>query len=44
MQQPNHVLPGDPRTLGFGTDQGRWLSEELRAKAADPNAAPNRFR
>lgn len=26
------VAPGDPRTLGFGTDQARWLKEELRRK------------
>lgn len=27
------VVPGDPRTLGFGTDQGRWLSDQLRNQA-----------
>ena len=37
--QPAHaphaapVVPGDPRTLGFGTDQGRWLSDQLRHQA-----------
>ena len=38
------VLPGDPRTLGYGTDQGRWLSEELRTRAASGEASTNRFR
>ena len=47
MQQPNMngsapaVLPGDPRTLGFGTDQGRWLSQSLKSAEG---AGPNRFR
>jgi hypothetical protein len=35
------VLPGDPRTLGFGTDQGRWLADAL--KGANSGAA-NPFR
>eukprot|EP00962_Isochrysis_galbana_P061053 scaffold36266_cov140-Isochrysis_galbana.AAC.2 len=37
------VAPGDPRTLGFGTDQARWLKEELRRKEESGGAA-NPFR
>lgn len=40
---PASVKPGEARTLGYGTDQGRWLAEELRNKAAI-GEAPNRFR
>ena len=29
------VLPGDPRTLGFGTDQGRWLSQSIQRGPSD---------
>ena len=34
--------PGDPRTLAFGTDKGRWLQEQVRAQAAR-GATPNPF-
>ena len=40
---PQTVLPGDPRTLGYGTDQGRWL-EEYRRSQTTAAAAPNPFR
>ena len=32
--------PGDPRTLAFGTDKGRWLQEQLREQAANGTANP----
>ena len=35
------VLPGDPRTLGYGTDQGRWLQEAINKGTT---GAPNPFR
>eukprot|EP00967_Tisochrysis_lutea_P020708 scaffold23510_cov19-Tisochrysis_lutea.AAC.1 len=38
------VAPGDPRTLGYGTDQARWLKEELRRKQESDGAAANPFR
>lgn len=37
------VAPGDPRTLGYGTDQARWLKEEMKRKAQS-GAAANPFR
>ena len=37
------VVPGDPRTLGYGTDQGRWLSEQLKqAQAGAQSSNPYR--
>ena len=38
---PAAVEPGDPRTLGYGTDQGRWLQASIKK---DGSAAPNPFR
>jgi hypothetical protein len=34
--------PGDPRTLAYGTDKGRWLQEQVRAQSAS-GATPNPF-
>ena len=38
---PGTVKPGDPSTLGYGTDQGRWLAQSIAKPAG---AAPNPFR
>jgi len=38
------VAPGDPRTLGFGTDQARWLKDELRRKQESGESSTNQFR
>jgi len=36
-------MPGDPATLGYGTDQGRWLEEYRKQQAAGtPSANPFR--
>ena len=40
---PAQVLPGDPRTLGFGTDQGRFLSQSIN-QLNGQQGAPNPFR
>ena len=34
---------GDPRTLAYGTDKGRWLAEHMRAQAA-AGASSNPYR
>jgi hypothetical protein len=39
--QPSYD-PGDPRTLAYGTDKGRWLQEQVRAQSAS-GATPNPF-
>ena len=31
------VEPGDPRTLGFGTDQGRWLAQSIKPNGGSSN-------
>ena len=38
---PGSVKPGDRSTLGYGTDQGRWLAQSI---AKPEGAAPNPFR
>lgn len=34
---PASVKPGDARTLGYGTDQGRWLSASLQGSSGAAN-------
>ena len=34
---PGAVRPGDPVTLAYGTDQGRWLGQQLSGAPAAAN-------